>query len=170
MLMLSLLLSKNLFADPHDAMSKEEADLLASKIVNTFIIDYCDCCDEANPDANKWEVGAKLLYIKTATVVPCEYDNTRYSVKITFDFIGAFDVKNGIIKTKRYKEQYTDKTPVFEYVSLNYHFYTDGKNAYRMYDLINYQGDKYGTCKGLNRFPAENEVKDDNYKSFLNKL
>jgi len=167
---LSVLFSNTVFADPHDCMTKAEADLLASKIVNTFIMDYCDCCDENNPKANKWEVGGKLLYIKTATVVPCEYDAARYSVKITFDFIGAFDVKDGIIKTKKYKDEYTTKTPVFEYVSLNYHFYTDGKKAYRMYDLVKYTGDQYGTCKGLNRFPTADEVKNNAYKEFLNKL
>lgn len=163
-------ISHTIFADPHDCMTKEQADLLASKILNTFIMDYCDCCDENNPKANKWEVGGKLIYVKTATVVPCEYDLTRYAVKITFDFIGAFDVKNGVIKTKKYKDEYTSQTPVFEYVSLNYHFYTDGKKAYRMYDLVNYQGDKYGTCQGLNRFPTADEVKNNAYKEFINKM
>jgi hypothetical protein len=156
------------WADPHDCMTREEAETLAKKIMNQYIIDYCDCCDSANPDTPKLYSSAKLLYIKEATIVPCSYDEGRFSVKITYNFGGAFDVEKGILNGKNLAKAPSKDVPVAQYVSLNYHFYLKNGKPDRLYGLLD-QKPSYGTCDGLNRFPSAKECKYKDYKEFLAK-
>lgn len=155
------------FADPHDCMSKEEAETLAKKITNQYIIDYCDCCDAVNPDAPALLTSAKLLYVQQATVVPCSYDEGRFSVKITYTYAGAYNVDKGILKGKNIAKAQEDAMKIQEAVSLNYHFYLKNGKADRLYGLLGLKPE--GTCDGLNRFPTAKETKDKNYKAFLSK-
>lgn len=163
-----LLVSFWAFADPHDCMTKEEATTLAQKILNQYIIDYCDCCDSANPDAEELSVSAKLLYIKAATVVPCAYDAERFSVKITYDFGGAYSITEGTLKGKTLANASSEAMKIQDNVSLNYHFCLKNGKVERLYGMLN-QKPSYGTCKGLNRFPTAKEVKDKKYKAFISK-
>ncbi len=158
----------SLWADPHDCMSKEEAETLAKKILNQYIIDYCDCCDSANPDAHVLTSSAKLLYIIEATVEKCSYDDTRFSVKIRYNFGGAFEVEKGSLKGKNLAKAPSELMHVWNNVSLNYHFYLNNGKPARLYGLLNQQP-TYGTCEGLDRFPTAKECKDKNYKAFLSK-
>lgn len=156
----------SVWADYDDCMTKAEAEDLAAKVNQKYIIDYCDCCDKVNPEADKIETGAKLIKVTSAKVVVCDYDETRYSVEITFEFIAAFDINKGKLKMKTLTTAEKGKLAVVKRVSLNYHFYTDGKKAYPLYDLVGKKRESPG-CGGISRFPTPEEINDKGYQEFI---
>lgn len=156
------------FADPHDCMTKEEAETLAKKILNQYIMDYCDCCDSVNPEANSLTTSAKLLLVTSAQIVPCSYDETRYAVKISYTFVGAFDVEKGKLKGEILAKVASTPLHIFENVSLNYHFYWSAGKVDRLYGLLQ-KSQEYGGCEGLDRFPNAKEADDKKYKAYISK-
>jgi hypothetical protein len=155
-------------ADPHDCMSKAEAETLSKKILKQYIIDYCDCCDSVNPDANVLTTSAKLLWVTSAQVVPCSYDETRYSVKIGYSFVGAYNVETGKLKGENLAKMTSNVLRIADYVSLNYHFFWSAGKVDRLYGLLQ-KAQEYGGCDGLDRFPTAKEADDKKYKAFISK-
>jgi|GEM_PF-2262771 len=156
------------FADPHDCMNKDEAEALAQKILNQYIIDYCDCCEANNDKADLVAVSAKLLLVTKATVVPCTYDETRYSVTLTYTFVSAYNAKNGKLSSKGAMKQINSKMHIATTASLNYHFYLHKGKAETLYGILSKEIENKG-CWGLDRFPTAKEVGDAKYKDFLAK-
>lgn len=157
----SMLFAHKSFADYDNCFSKETADLLAKKALKQYIISYCDCCAEANSAF----IPAVLLYVKSTNVVPCEYDQTQYSVEFEYDVAGEFGVNKGKIDVKSYKP--SSESQIMKTLTLNYHFFVQKGKAKRLYDLVGVEN-KYTKCIGLDKFPSAKEVKDDkNYGKWL---
>ncbi|TAF67783.1 MAG: hypothetical protein EAZ55_01830 [Cytophagales bacterium] len=149
------------YADPEDCMSKEEAELLAKEIkAQKYIIDYCDCCADVNTDAI---VTANLLLIKTATVVPCEYDDTRFSVKIEYDLIKSLEVKSG-----EYVGTATWNGNPIKNALLNYQFFYADAVALQLGYAVrdSYQAP---SCSGLQTFPDAKWINDKKYLAWYKK-
>jgi len=149
-------LSTQSWADPHDCMTKAEAEKLAILIEEEYIFDYCDCCA-----SGKAEFYARLLKVKKARVVNCSWDRSQYSVAIEYDWIASFEVNDG--RLGKFMLPILD--PAFLDVdlsngiaTLNYHFYLDGSKAQRLEKLLS--KDSGNGCPGMNRFPTTREMPD----------
>lgn len=150
-----------LYADPHDCMSKADAQKLANKIIEQqFFVDYCDCCDNDI---------AHLFQVMDAEVVACSYDSERYSVKVKKLFLIAFKVNNGSIVKGSYSDQLTDFKRNNSILSLNYHYYWDGFTAEGLAILIG-KDEEESTCSGLNDFPEPSAVKYKEYTDWYKSM
>ncbi len=153
-------------ADPHDCMSKEDAELLAQKVLNQYVMDYCDCCDAMAGDK---VVYASLLLVTQAMVVPCSYDAERFSVAIKYTFLSAYNAKKGKLTAKGAIKQINKNLLISSNISLNYHFYMKNGSPERLYVLLDKKEEYTSTCWRLDRFPTAKEVGDKKYKLFMAK-
>ncbi len=153
-------ISFNMYADPTDCMSKSEAEDLAKKIKNQYIVRYCDCCADVNKDA---QVKGALFLVTSVSIVTCQYDSDRFSVRMTTSFVSSFNVGDSKpVFVGNVND--TDSDPLDSNATLNYHFYWDGKKAKQLGFLIG-NTDGIGGCSGLSQFP---NPKDVNNKGFTN--
>ena len=109
-------------ADPIEDMTMEEAKSLVKYLKdNPYLVDYCDCCDK-NPGGER--VFASLIRVDATEIIPCTYDASRYSVKLT-----ATVIAGGNVNTKGKMESVEIQGHVYEnefdyptLATLNYHF------------------------------------------------
>lgn len=138
--------SNNLLADANDCFSKETAELLAKKSLNQYIMSYCDCCaDNGGPKQ------ATLLFVKSAKVVVCEYDDKRYSVEMEYDVAGQFSVDKGKLDANSFAA--TSEGFIPNKISLDYHFALINGKAAIMYKFVGIKN-KNAICSSLDIFPA----------------
>jgi len=113
--------------DPQDCMTQSDAEMLKTMLESEpYILDYCDCCSNYQ---------GKVIKISSLRVVPCEYDKSRFSVKVIGTTVNNDD----------------DTTPYQGLATLNYSFYYYAGSAFRLGHLVdlNYEGPD---CQGAN-FP-----------------
>ena len=148
-------------ADPHDCMSREDAEALIQKLMEErYIVDFCDCCYEIS---SPQDVTAKLLYVKSAEIIDCSYSKGRFSVRLDTEMMGSFEIRN-----QTYDKATIYDGPNHRLAVLNYQFYLkDGKSAQLGY-LINSDYDP-PNCSGLKAFPAAKLIKNKKYTAWLRK-
>ncbi len=146
-------------ADPEDCMSKSEAETLLTKLKKErYIIDYCDCCADGDPS-----VTANLLFIKKMSIVSCEYDTERFSVRMETQLVSSFSIKN-----QRYAGNATYAGNSMEFALLNYQFFFTNKKASHLGFLVraDYEAPN---CSGLQGFPSPAMVNDKKYAAWFKK-
>lgn len=166
-----LLLSKFTFADAWDNLTLEQAQAVVAELeTNPYIFDYCDCCDRKGEYASN----AYFLKVVLAEIVPCEWDKTYYSVKITADVIGRLKrTKSGLKLNKLLKAVDDPSKMVFMNYTWGYNKTT--KMASPFFDIVAY--DVYGTentsCNPTFAFPKPEVVskvyKDEIYGFWYSK-
>jgi hypothetical protein len=150
------------WADPEDCMSKEEAETLVKKLKKErYIVDYCDCCDDASENG---DVTANLLFIKKLSIVSCEYDDARFSVKMETQMLSSFAVNEG-----KYMGKATYEVNSMEYALLNYQFYFTNQRAPQLGYLVRNDEYEAPNCSGLDTFPNPEMVGDKKYQSWYKK-
>ncbi len=157
--MISFAISGLAMADPEDCMSKREAEALLAKLKKErYIVDYCDCCADGNPD-----VTANLLRIKKMSIVTCEYDSERFAIKMETQLVACFGIKD-----QRYAGNATYAGNSMEFALLNYQFFFSEQKAKHLGFLVrtDYEAP---SCSGLSGFPSPAMVNDKKYTNWLKK-
>lgn len=128
-----------LFADPIEDMDEDEASSATLVLEGSYILDYCDCCDNAP---------ARLIYAEKVTRETCSYNSEKYSVRVEGPIIAVFQVDEwGKLKPGAQ----AGKGRFSEVVSKNYTFvYFGGKGinlGRRLYTFFDF-------CQGFIQFPT----------------
>ena len=145
----------NAIADPWDNLSYEQAVQVSDYLnENPFILEYCDCCDIGD---------VILMKVVKNEIVPCEWDNSSKSVKVTAIQIGKLE-RNGSYPSA-YRVEYMNRETEY-IITMNYTFvYSDcGKWAVPFFKLVDY--DNEHVCCGATRFPDPDHnagIKDQDY-------
>lgn len=162
LILLTVLISFTLQADPWEDISKDQAKQIVKYLKKyPIVLDYCDCCDDSKDF---------LLRILETNIVPCSYDEAKKSVKVRAIRIGQLDRKN---KGSAYNVTGLNDTVDYT-ISINYTFvYTsDGNWAVPFSDIIPYRLQNEG-CKGATYFPDplhNKKIKDNFYINWYNKF
>jgi hypothetical protein len=160
---LLLLFPLSVWADPDDCMSRSEAEQLAAKIkTQGYIMDFCDCCDEGAQEYGGDRYVGKLVLVRSVSIEVCDYDESRFSVRVDGMMLGGFIVEN-----KGLSPFYIDNMPYNEIVARDYHFYLD-KSGPKQLGFLTNANYKRG-CGGLPAFPAANVINDKKYTAWLKK-
>lgn len=147
-------------ADPHYCMSRDEAETLVKKLSQeAYILDYCDCCN----DISDTGVNAFLIQITQMDIVPCEYDDTRFSVAIETAILAALKVKNG-----QYIAQVDEIASEPLFALLNYQFFLHEGQAQALGLLVKKDYER-PNCSGIKGFPPAKMVNNRKYKAWLRK-
>ncbi len=158
-------------ADPIEDMTMEEAKNLVKYLKdNPYLVDYCDCCDR-NPGGER--IFASLIRVSNTEIVPCTYDESRYSVKLTATVIaGGYIDKKGEMENIEFQGHvYENEYDYPTLATLNYHFtYQKGK-VIRLGDAIKYEIDRAYNCNPLTAFPPAKNMGEFQkpYQKFLKK-
>lgn len=159
-LLLTLLVNTALWADPHDCISKIEAEALIERLLEErYLVNFCDCCYDLSGSS----VEAKLIYVKSAKIINCYYDSERVSVRMETEVLGSYKILD-----QNYAES-MDFEPVNEWTAiLNYQFFLD-KGKIRHLGFAIKEDYEPPSCSGLKGFPSAKLVKKKTYKSWLKK-
>jgi hypothetical protein len=128
-------------------------------------MDYCDCCADVakEMDENPSIPPMYLISIKTAKIVPCEWDETQYSVKIEGTGMGYWQYNN-----HSYGASMSPNMPIETKAVLNYQFYLDNGKPKQLGFWLSPKYDA-PACSGLHDFPSKQEVADKKYLAWLKK-
>ena len=158
-------------ADDWNCMSKDQAESLVEYLSeNPFVINFGDCCYDITGEDEEKPMG-HLIKIENMDIVPCSYDDTQFSVRITRSTIlmstyiigSSFSTANTMAADKeKYANPWT--------ISLNYCFTLyDFKIPFRLYEIIEYEAEKIN-CSGLIDFPPPNILPEYPYKKDYTKF
>lgn len=161
--LLTLLLSSSAFADTWDCMTKEEAQavqtLLEEKM--TYMLDYCDCC----------EADASLVRVREVNIVPCEYDDDMYSVKVTGALVAAMPFTGAAFEEVIPADEELADYVFEELVSLNYSFGMDANGAAKtIASLIEAETWNGEPCQDEIAYPKPSAVEDESYTAWFQKV
>jgi len=161
-LAISVFSINNVKADDWDDMTSSQAKNVQSYLKkNPFVLDYCDCCSDAE---------VFLLKIISTESITCSWNAEKFSVK-------AKAIKIGQLERFTFPSAYRTK-PMNEeidyIVSMNYTFVYSkvGKWAVPLFKMVAYEKDRNHVCAGATRFPDPsdgNEIKDASYKIWFDK-
>lgn len=147
-----------LFADPIEDFSLADANRIVDFLKeNPFMIDYCDCCNDVLSEGEA-PIQAKLIRIVEREIVPCEYDASRYSIRITAEILAT-----GVIENKKMSSlRVLPRDEAEEYntlLSANYFFCADKRKIGQL-GMITQDDKLYKeyNCGGVAAFPAPSEL------------
>ena len=138
-LVLFLLFPLLLSADPIEDLDETEADGAVMILEGTYLLDYCDCCDDAP---------LRLVYAEKVTREECSYNSEKWSVRVLGPVLAVFQVDEwGKLKpgAKASAERFN------EVLSKNYTYvYFAGRAiplGRRLYSYFDF-------CQGFVQFPS----------------
>jgi hypothetical protein len=148
----ALCLMFNAKADSWDNMTYVEAVAVVAELENNpYIFDYCDCCDA------KGEYASKVFFLRVieATIEPCSWDATYYSVKVRSEVLAELKYTNKGVVTKKLKKASGESNEV---LSMNYTwgFDPNTKKAVPFFQKITYSlyPESRNPCKSPFSFPT----------------
>jgi hypothetical protein len=146
-------------ADPWEAMTESEAkELMAFLKKNPYVFEYCDCCDEVAREYDNRKVFGHLIKIEKMEIVPCAWDQSRFSVNIVqFKILVSGNVEGGKFVVAQPDEEDIDNYRKPWPVTLNYSWTIKSGKASRLYKNINYKGEEV-KCAGISEFPNPDRV------------
>jgi hypothetical protein len=149
----------SIHADPWEAMTETEAkELMAFLKKNPYVFDYCDCCDKVAREYDNRKVFGHLIKIEKMEIVPCSWDESRFSVNIVKSTILASgNIEGGKFVSSKPGEENIETYKKPWPIALNYSWTIKSGKASRLYKNINYEEDEV-KCSGLLEFPKPDKV------------
>jgi hypothetical protein len=146
-------------ADPWEAMTESEAkELMAFLKKNPYVFDYCDCCDEVARQYDNRKAFGHLIKIEKMEIVPCAWDESRFSVNIVQSKILAIgNIEGGKFVVAQPNEEDIDSYRKPWPITLNYSWTIKSGKASRLYNNINYKEEEV-KCGGISEFPKPDKV------------
>lgn len=139
-------------ADAWDNLTREEAEKVVEHLkAHPFIFDYCDCCqDEPYPTE------IYLLKVTDASIVPCDWDAEKFSVKIESEMMALVSYNERGVDSEKllFPEAEADPSSIV-YMNYTWVWNPKDKNASPVFDVVEYNtyGEDPEPCKAKFVYP-----------------